>query len=738
MPESSSYQKLSLVRSPLQSGRYSLTLLRDEGQVYAEAHPTTSDYYFEDDEDRVVNLSEYVGMFGHELEWGFSDFQVRGEKIGKIEIWQHPSSRERFLRIVPKGREEAFARHAGPHSLNLDQYLDIIEEPDPFSPKLKAKFTTKRVTTQRRLVLCFDGTSNHFSNENTNVVKMVELLKKDDPERQMVLIPTCNITLATQPTSSSSQNCLVQVIDGYRYLMQTYRAGDQIYIFGFSRGAYTARALAGMLHSVGLLPKHNLEQASFAYEVYANSKEMDGKEPDIVEEFNRVTVKFGCSTTLDSSPVDTDPRAFMRAFCTPVVITLLGVWDTVGSVGTLTRKTLPWIEYNPSVKHFRQALALDENRGNFIPSLWNHDRTDRKTQTAVEVWFKGGHADIGGGAKPPGTIWDISCLQAPDSRSVQAEKNFKFPQPPRLSHITLRWMVRQCLQIPDAQLLFDTTVMRIYRDSRILEGWNTEGVLDFAQLDNDDITPSPFLASDQTGLNGWGWWLLDKFPVPKLSQEKTVNQPAFYLPFWWLLAKLPVPKLSQEKTADGTPIIQLYVWFNSPARLLPAINNDDVTPRPFWWTLAKLPSPKLAQGKTVHGPPTVYIPNNGSSRVIQFYEKPGVFLHSSVHAHVQAIESRAQKDNEDKEEAKYKPSAVLKNWPNDVWPPIAEPRNLGLKMRDSRETNDTEVVQQLSIVWKRESKTNWFLGLWGFWGKNAVHRKPSSLDGTQQSSGLPA
>ncbi|KAF8593393.1 hypothetical protein BDV93DRAFT_461297, partial [Ceratobasidium sp. AG-I] len=92
----------------------------------------------------------------------------------------------------------------------------------------------------RTLVLCFDGTSNHFSNRNTNVVKLVELLKNDDPERQMVCgFPYLLLHLFDQP-------CVAVVVCSR--ILST--AGDRICIFGFSRGAYIARAVAGMVHAV--------------------------------------------------------------------------------------------------------------------------------------------------------------------------------------------------------------------------------------------------------------------------------------------------------------------------------------------------------------------------------------------------------------------------------------------------------------------------------------------------------
>ena len=88
------------------------------------------------------------------------------------------------------------------------------------------------------------------------------------------------------------------VMQGYQFLMQNYHEGDKIIFFGFSRGAYTARALAGMLYSVGLLPRDNLQQISFAYKMYAKTGTTKGREQAALfkKTFSRtVVIEFiGC------------------------------------------------------------------------------------------------------------------------------------------------------------------------------------------------------------------------------------------------------------------------------------------------------------------------------------------------------------------------------------------------------------------------------------------------------------
>ncbi|KAF9259354.1 hypothetical protein L218DRAFT_874918 [Marasmius fiardii PR-910] len=308
----------------------------------------------------------------------------------------------------------------------------------------------------RTLVLCFDGTGDQFDDDNSNVVNFFSMLKKDDPKEQLVYyqagIGTYTIPQIAKPTMAKLKKVLdmmvgvhldAHVMSGYEFLMQNYEAGDKICIFGFSRGAYTARALAGMLHKVGLLPRSNDQQVPFAYTMYSREDEGGWKQSG----------------------------AFKQAFSIDVDIELLGVWDTVGSVGVIPKR-LPFTTSNTHVRYFRHAVSLDERRARFKPNFWQHqpkgqkdlglppgsmpkarrpnrrkwgrqeeeDRPDppeRKSSKSLkelerrysgggdcstdieEVWFAGCHADVGGGA-------------------VENERRNS------LARIPLRWMIRQC------------------------------------------------------------------------------------------------------------------------------------------------------------------------------------------------------------------------------------------------------------------------------------------------------
>ncbi|CAE6393187.1 unnamed protein product [Rhizoctonia solani] len=216
----------------------------------------------------------------------------------------------------------------------------------------------------RTLVLCFDGTTNVYDNTNTNVVKLFSLLKRDKRDEQMVYYQPGIGTYAPPGIFFPVTMALAKIADqgvalyldkhvmgGYQFLMKHYNEGDRICLFGFSRGAYTARALAGMLHKVGLLPPDNVEQISFAYQMY--------KRTDLAGY--------------------TESVGFKKTFSREVKIEFMGVWDTVSSVGLLWPRHLPFTSSNSIVKTFRHAVSLDEHRAKFKQNVWHvHSATPQR------------------------------------------------------------------------------------------------------------------------------------------------------------------------------------------------------------------------------------------------------------------------------------------------------------------------------------------------------------------------
>jgi uncharacterized protein (DUF2235 family) len=252
-------------------------------------------------------------------------------------------------------------------------------------------------TSPRNLVLCCDGTSNEPNSASTNVVRLFRCLKKDD--RQIVFydpgVGTSGIldlwkrrtnrvkALAAQATGYGLDQ---HVTDAYRFLCEHYQPGDRIAIFGFSRGAYSARALAGLIHQIGVLRPEQANLASFALKAYKQSSDQDD-------------LAIGWS--------------FARALGTRrATIALLGLWDTVGSmIAPLKDRvgfgltSLPYTHSNPSVACIRHAMALDEKRRMFRLDHWvpgdfagdPFDTSDNRPQDVKQVWFAGAHGDVGGG-----------------------------------------------------------------------------------------------------------------------------------------------------------------------------------------------------------------------------------------------------------------------------------------------------------------------------------------------------
>ena len=228
----------------------------------------------------------------------------------------------------------------------------------------------------RNLVLCLDGTSDRYAAINTNVVKLYAMLDRQRNDQIAYYQPGIG-TFAPPGVWSGIKQWFVtrldlaiawllsdHVTDAYHFLMRYYQEGDSIFIFGFSRGAYTARAVAGMLHKVGLLTQGNEELIPFAWDMFKHERDQEVYE------------------------------GFRKTFSRPVRVHFLGLWDTVSSIGwAWAPQHLPFTENNPSVEVVRHAVSLDERRAYFVQNLWG---TQPPTDLD-QVWFPGVHCDVGGG-----------------------------------------------------------------------------------------------------------------------------------------------------------------------------------------------------------------------------------------------------------------------------------------------------------------------------------------------------
>lgn len=249
----------------------------------------------------------------------------------------------------------------------------------------------------RNLVLMLDGTSNEVKEDLTNVLKLYRMCERSEVQRVFYHpgVGTVSLVSDWSPVVQGAVSAFglatgwgldANVVAAYCYLVESWRPGDRIFLFGFSRGAYTARAVAGLIHMLGLLEPDQLNLARHALKAYKLADRNDRLE--IAWHFRRV---IGGRR---------------------VPIHFLGVWDTVASVlvrrGLLRlpkQAHLPYTKTNPSVRAFRQAAAIDERRRMFRLYKWTADQVFKPNpfegpeapQDQKTVWFAGVHADIGGG-----------------------------------------------------------------------------------------------------------------------------------------------------------------------------------------------------------------------------------------------------------------------------------------------------------------------------------------------------
>jgi hypothetical protein len=230
---------------------------------------------------------------------------------------------------------------------------------------------------------------------------------------------------------------IVRIVRGYTYISRNYQPGDAVHIVGFSRGAYTARALAGMICSVGLLNPAKYDAAD-KFQAYLLGLGAWLKARGVV---------FGGGGPVSRWFTGLVHRAELLAsrllfsrgdFITGIPIQSVAVWDTVGSMGLplyiqdKRRDTFSFVDtkLNPSVVHGFHAMALDERRRDFPVTRW----VARKD--VEEVWFSGCHSDVGGGYPPGETglsdlalAWMMARLQA---QGVSFAANL--PVKPDLTH----------------------------------------------------------------------------------------------------------------------------------------------------------------------------------------------------------------------------------------------------------------------------------------------------------------
>ena len=237
----------------------------------------------------------------------------------------------------------------------------------------------------KRLCLTFDGTwntpdkgSDAEDEAATNAWRLHEAVAEGERQRKWYDAGVGTKWYNRVRGGAFGLGLSENIRQGYKWLIDNHEAGDEIFVFGFSRGAYTARSLVGLIRNAGLLSSDTKAKVPEAYELYR---------------------------TRDEGP-DTPPAVhFRRQYAKPGVdVKCLGVWDTVGALG-IPLQSFEWFnrkhfEFHDTrlsamVENAFHAVAIDEHRPDFDAALW--DPPHHPDQHLEQQWFVGAHADVGGG-----------------------------------------------------------------------------------------------------------------------------------------------------------------------------------------------------------------------------------------------------------------------------------------------------------------------------------------------------
>ena len=225
----------------------------------------------------------------------------------------------------------------------------------------------------KNIIICCDGTGNEFSTHNTNVVNTYQATVRNNEQVAFYDpgVGTFNIFgrrfgkyIGIKLGEAFGYGLTDNIEDAYFYLMENYEVGDKIFLFGFSRGAFTVRALSGMLQKVGLLQKGSNNMIPYATQMYL---------------------------TLNNNPL---AESFKKTYSHECIPHFIGVWDTVGSLGLFFNKDFIDIRLH-DVPNAYHAVSIDERRKKFPVTLWSQ-RNPKENQIIEQVWFPGVHSDIGG------------------------------------------------------------------------------------------------------------------------------------------------------------------------------------------------------------------------------------------------------------------------------------------------------------------------------------------------------
>jgi uncharacterized protein (DUF2235 family) len=286
----------------------------------------------------------------------------------------------------------------------------------------------------RKLIVCCDGTWNQRDSAKspTNVAKMARAISPVDKDGVSQLIyyhpgvGTGN-WLDQKLGGGFGMGLSANVRSAYAFLTDNFRVDDQIFLFGFSRGAFTARSLAGLVGMVGVLRKFDMEYFPQIYAIYTSHAYRN-----TVFRGTDLDKTMSAMRSLFPDGDDAKHERILQAIgeAQQPNFLFVGVWDTVGSLG------MPWpfswvagskfkfhdTDLNENITYAYHALAIDERRGPFKPTLWTRRprRKGDRPQVLEQVWFSGAHSNVGGGYDDAG-LSDIAFLWMVDKAATAAK-----------------------------------------------------------------------------------------------------------------------------------------------------------------------------------------------------------------------------------------------------------------------------------------------------------------------------
>lgn len=261
----------------------------------------------------------------------------------------------------------------------------------------------------KNIVICADGTWNRpeqrpSKDYPTNVLRLARAIRPSSAKTGQVVFYDWGLGSYHDKVSAgiSGEGIQKNIQDCYRFIVQNYAPGDNIYLFGFSRGAYTVRALCGLIYNCGIVKRPFANQISKAWRIYRT----DGR---AYAPAGKVATTFRSEHSHPSRSVQ-----------------FVGVWDTVGALGIpvsflgMFQRDDEFYDtrMGPNINYARHALAIDEKRSDFEPTIWQpRDEVDLK-----QVWFAGVHADVGGSYKPDRNRGDTFASDIPLAWLVKEAK----------------------------------------------------------------------------------------------------------------------------------------------------------------------------------------------------------------------------------------------------------------------------------------------------------------------------